>query len=138
MSQYIHLIAEERAPEVYKPRKGKINNNRDKFDQHKLGFIMDNATDLINNLGYASLFGASSDFSSLPTNEWISEHNNRSLQQSLQNHDPQSLLVNADMYYLRRRTDQWPAGRTQYRQLIDLRKFITLVGGEKEEEGKEN
>jgi len=46
---------EKKAPEVYKPRVGKINTNLAKFSQKQLDVIARIAGDLLKSLGYYSL-----------------------------------------------------------------------------------
>jgi len=39
VEKYIELACMERAPEVYKPRKGRVNNNMQKFKPIHLSFM---------------------------------------------------------------------------------------------------
>ena len=56
LSQCIKLVTnEKKAPEVYKPRVGKINTNLAKFSQKQLDVIARIAGDLLKSLGYYSL-----------------------------------------------------------------------------------
>lgn len=43
IEKYIEMAVKEKAPEIYKPREGKINTNADKFNQEQLAFMMHNA-----------------------------------------------------------------------------------------------
>jgi hypothetical protein len=56
ISSLIELACKERAPEIYKPRKGKVNGNKDKFQQSGLDFMYLHAKQLLQNLGYSHLF----------------------------------------------------------------------------------
>ena len=39
VARYIELACQERAPEIYKPRKGKVNNNVRKFKPEHLEYM---------------------------------------------------------------------------------------------------
>ena len=56
LSQYIELASVERAPEIYKPRKGKVHGNSEKFNQMQLDFMASYAQELLKNFGYFDLF----------------------------------------------------------------------------------
>ena len=56
IERYIDLACQEKAPEVYKPRKGKVNNNVAKFKPEHLEYMYNYARDLIDRFGYTSLF----------------------------------------------------------------------------------
>ena len=46
----------EKAPEVYKPRKGQVNNNKAKFLPIQIDYMMEYARELIVQFGYDHLF----------------------------------------------------------------------------------
>jgi hypothetical protein len=50
------LAVQDKAPEIYMPRSGKINGNKDKFLQEDVDFIYNHGKDLINKFGYESMF----------------------------------------------------------------------------------
>ena len=52
IERYIDLACEETAPEVYKPRKGKVNANMAKFKPMHLDFMFNYAQELIEQFGY--------------------------------------------------------------------------------------
>lgn len=52
MERYIDIAVKEQAPEIYKPREGKINTNLAKFSQDDLDFMFKHAQELILDLGY--------------------------------------------------------------------------------------
>lgn len=52
MEKYIEIAVKEQAPEIYKPREGKVNTNNGKFTQEHLDFIFNYAKELIVNFGY--------------------------------------------------------------------------------------
>ena len=56
IERYVDLACQERAPEVYKPRKGKVNNNVAKFKPEHLEYMYNYARDLIDRFGYTQLF----------------------------------------------------------------------------------
>ena len=56
IEQYVELACREKAPEVYKPRKGKVNNNVAKFKPEHLEYMYNYARDLIDRFGYTQLF----------------------------------------------------------------------------------
>lgn len=47
IEKYIELACEEKAPEVYKPRKGRVNANMAKFKPIHLDFMYNYARELI-------------------------------------------------------------------------------------------
>ena len=49
---HIQLACQEAAPEVYKPRKGRVNANMAKFKPMHLDFMMNYAQELIEKFGY--------------------------------------------------------------------------------------
>lgn len=56
VERYIELACQEKAPEVYKPRKGRVNANMAKFKPVHLEYMMSYAADLIHKFGYDDLF----------------------------------------------------------------------------------
>ena len=56
ISSYIQIAAQQAAPQIYKPRKGKVNGNIDKFSEHNLMYMYHQSCDLLSQLGYAHLF----------------------------------------------------------------------------------
>jgi len=52
----IKLAVQERPPEIYKPRKGKVNANVEKFTEGNLLYMSTYAGELIAQLGYSHLF----------------------------------------------------------------------------------
>lgn len=56
VEKYIKLACQEKAPEVYKPRKGRVNNNMAKFKPEHLEYMYNYAKALIDKFGYTALF----------------------------------------------------------------------------------
>ena len=56
IEKYVELGLKEKAPEIYQPREGKVNNNLAKFNDEHLKFMYSYAKDLIDKLGYADSF----------------------------------------------------------------------------------
>ena len=56
ISKNIELAIKEKAPEIYKPRKGQVNGNTDKFTEQNLLYMGTYAGELIATLGYSNLF----------------------------------------------------------------------------------
>lgn len=52
----IELAVREKAPEVYKPRKGLVGGNRDKFTAAQMKFIASYLPTLLKQFGYADIF----------------------------------------------------------------------------------
>jgi len=50
----------EKAPEIYKPREGKVNGNLAKFKAEHLSYMHKYAGDIIGKLGYSHLFNNAS------------------------------------------------------------------------------
>lgn len=47
IEKYIELGIKEKAPEVYKPRKGRVGKNNDKFSPAHIKYMTEYASDLI-------------------------------------------------------------------------------------------
>jgi hypothetical protein len=47
---------QEKAPEVYKPREGKVNANSAKFSEEHITYMQKYAGDTLKKLGYSHLF----------------------------------------------------------------------------------
>ena len=56
VESYIDLACNETAPEVYKPRKGRVNANMAKFKPIHLDYMFNYAQELIEKFGYQELF----------------------------------------------------------------------------------
>lgn len=56
VEKYIELACRETAPEVYKPRKGKVNANMAKFQPIHLDFMYNYARELIEKFAYQQFF----------------------------------------------------------------------------------
>lgn len=54
--KYIEIATKEKAPEIYKPRKGKVNNNLDKYTEDNLNFIAKHGGKVLSLFGYEHLF----------------------------------------------------------------------------------
>jgi hypothetical protein len=52
IEKFIELGIQEKAPEVYKPRKGLVGRNNDKFSPAHFQMLMTYAPELIKNLDY--------------------------------------------------------------------------------------
>lgn len=52
VEKYIELACRETAPEIYKPRKGKVNANMAKFKAIHLDFMYNYAKELIDKFAY--------------------------------------------------------------------------------------
>lgn len=136
---YIQLACEEQAPQIYKPRKGVVNGNKDKFEPRELFFMESIAGSLLKCLGYGHLFntmgeaGPTDLTASLKnTPEWIRQHNEAALLKSkkicFENQHVTSMLINHPKLLLRRKQEEWPDGRTSYRFKNALRKKVTIIG----------
>lgn len=56
IEQYIDLAVKEKAPEIYKPREGKVLGNLEKFSRLHLEFMYNFGKELIDNFGYSETF----------------------------------------------------------------------------------
>ena len=56
IAQNIKLAVQEKAPEIYVPREGKVNGNSEKFTKDHLAYMNNYAGDLLGKLGYSHLF----------------------------------------------------------------------------------
>ena len=73
IEQYINLACKEAAPQKYKPRKGKINANLDKYGKAQLAALKNLAEEQIEQMGYTDYFDK--DCSEVKKNNWIKDHN---------------------------------------------------------------
>lgn len=58
IERYIDLAVAEKAPEVYKPREGKVNSNLEKYNREQLDFMFNYAKDLLTNFGYDDTYNS--------------------------------------------------------------------------------
>lgn len=136
---YIELACAEQAPQIYKPRKGVVNGNKDKFQEGELFFMNTIAGPLLKLLGYGHLFNLTGEQTAeqsaaqlmvLP--DWIKKHNEEALVKSMkaqnENVNVTSMLINHPKLLLRRKQEDWPEGRTSYRFKNALRKKVTIIG----------
>ena len=56
VQSYIDLACRSQAPEIYRPRKGRVNANMSKFQAVHLDYMSNWAADLIGRFGYQDLF----------------------------------------------------------------------------------
>lgn len=131
MEQYIKLAVKEKAPEVYKPRKGKVNGNLEKYKPIQLDFMKAYATSLLTHFNYIKLFETeglnnTNGGSSVEENKknddslsWVKEFNKKSLKKSIynmyENDEICSIMINYPALLLRKKSALYPDGRTSYR-----------------------
>lgn len=134
MEKYIDLAVKDKAPEIYKPREGKANANLCKFSEDHLRYMLSFCPELITNLGYDETF------TGIPsTNEqaFINNHNQESLKKSMyianEAEDITSIFINYPALLLRKKSIDYPEGRTSYRFKRNLRKKVTIVDKNKPE-----
>ena len=147
IERYIELACQERAPEVYKPRKGRVNANMAKFKPMHLDFMFSYAQELIEKFGYQDLFQTkpASDGSSAIVSCHLEEFttpignggnlrafNDSSLEKSLFNlfesDEVTSIMINYPALLLRKKSALYPEGRTSYRFKHALRRQVTVNG----------
>ena len=149
IEKYIELACQTPAPEVYKPRKGKVNANMAKFKPMHLDFMFSYAQELIEKFGYQELFetkshinasGAASIISCHPNmydvpmgnNGNLKAFNEASLEKSLYNlfesDEVTSIMINYPKLLLRKKSALYPEGRTSYRFKNQLRRQVTVAG----------
>ena len=63
--KYIEIATQEKAPEIYKPRKGKINKNIDKFHEDHLLYIAKHGGEPLKIFGYEHIFVKTKETSNL-------------------------------------------------------------------------
>jgi len=54
--KYIEIATKAKAPEIYKPRKGKVNGNLDKFTPANIEYIAREGGECLKLFGYEHLF----------------------------------------------------------------------------------
>ena len=128
IERYIDLAVREKAPEVYKPREGRVNSNVDKYNQEQLEFLFGYGYELIKNFGYEATFTKKQDLESL---KFIDEFNAESLKKSIfiadESDEVTSIFINYPALLLRKKSMLYPEGRTSYRFKRALRKLVTIV-----------
>lgn len=128
IEKYIDLAVKEKAPEIYKPREGKVNFNLEKFNKDHLRFMYEYAKDLINNLGYDETFTG---VPSVVPSTFIDSYNNESLKKSIyvanESEDITSIFINYPALLLRKKSMLYPEGRTSYRFKRALRRKVTII-----------
>ena len=77
------MACKQAAPQLYKPRKGKINGNKEKYGKKQLEKIMAASEEIIKKFGYDKYF--KEDVSEVIKVDWIKEHNEEVLMQSIYN-----------------------------------------------------
>jgi hypothetical protein len=56
IKKYIELATKDKAPEIYRPRKGKVNGNIEKFTAENIKFLGENGGKTLKLFGYEYLF----------------------------------------------------------------------------------
>lgn len=56
VGKYVKIACNQPSPQVYKPRKGVVNGNKDKFRPMALDFMLNYSRDLLDRFDYTSLF----------------------------------------------------------------------------------
>jgi len=149
IEKYVELACKEKAPEVYKPRKGRVNNNVAKFKSEHLEYMYNYAKDLIDRFGYTSLFqtrqsenasgvisttavAKSELVSPIGDNSNIRAYNATSREKSIYNmfesDEVTSVMINYPALLLRKKSALYPEGRTSYRFKNALRRQVTVHG----------
>lgn len=76
IERYIDLAVKEKAPEIYKPREGRVNSNLEKFNREQLDFMFSYAKEMLTNFGYEQTYIKNGD----PVlSKYIEEYNKTSL-----------------------------------------------------------
>ena len=131
------IACQQPSPQVYKPRKGIVNGNKDKFRPMALDFMFNYARDLLNQFDYAHLFladgtAAAENFDRTDNMLSIESFNEKSLKLSIFNlyeaEDVTSIMINYPALLLRKKSEIYPEGRTSYRFKRMLRNKVTIVG----------
>ena len=55
IEQYIKIACQQPSPTVYKPRKGKVHGNKEKFTPQSLDFMLNYCPELLQQFDYAHL-----------------------------------------------------------------------------------
>lgn len=116
IEKYIDLAVKEKAPEIYKPREGRVNSNTDKYNREQLDFMYSYAKELLINFGYDDTFTVNDQ--SLKS-KFIDDFNNGSLKKSIyieeDAEEVTSIFINYPALLLRKKSMLYPEGRTSYR-----------------------
>lgn len=112
-----------------------MNGNKDKFNPEMLEYMYNYAPELLKNLGYAHLFNPNATEQELIESKdlnWIKAFNEKSLEfskhQLYQAENITSIVCNYPALLLRKKSAQYPDGRTSYRFKRELRKKVTIIG----------
>lgn len=128
IERYIDMAVKEKAPEIYKPREGKVNTNLDKFNREQLDFIYKYAKELLDTFGYEDTYLYQTEIKK--DVKLIDQYNNESLKKSQQSLDAEeitSIFINYPPLLLRKKSMLYPEGRTTYRFKRALRKKVTII-----------
>lgn len=79
IEKYIDLTVAEKAPEIYKPRQGKVNTNLDKYNREQLDYMFNYSKELIVNFGYDDTYNPNGSLKS----KFIEDFNQESLKKSI-------------------------------------------------------
>ncbi|CDW83009.1 fbox domain containing protein [Stylonychia lemnae] len=128
IEKYIDLAVKEKAPEIYKPREGRVNTNMDKFNREQLDFMYNYAKEQLQYFGYDDTYT----LNKLGLNsKFIDDFNNQNLEKSIfiqqEADEITSIFINYPALLLRKKSMLYPEGRTSYRFKRALRKKVTIL-----------
>lgn len=139
IEKLIDLTVAEEAPQIYKPRVGKRNANIDKYTAHMRNFMWQKCKGMITKLGYAEWF---TDKEQEDPERFIRETNEEQLKKALyvlnEAEHVNSMFINYAGVLIRKKSVQYPKGRSSEKWMILRNKCTILDKGGKKEEKKES
>lgn len=114
VEKFIDLTVAEEAPQIYKPRSGKVNANLKKFTPEMIQFMWTHASDTLTKLGYASTY------TDIPQGDdarkFITEFNEKNLRKSMftlhESKEITGIYMNYGPLLIRKKSLLYPDGRS--------------------------
>ena len=137
VEKYIKIACTKPSPQVYKPRKGVVHGNKEKFRPMALDFMFNYANELLCKFDYAHLLladgtAAAENYKQDTSIMNIAQLNAKALKESIYNYyeseDVTSIMINYPALLLRKKSELYPDGRTSYRFKRMLRNKVEIVG----------
>jgi len=112
IEKYIALGTSIESPQVYKPRKGFIGKNSEKFNEQFLVLTRQVLAELLKNFDYERLIVSGLTELPTPNLEWIEKRNAEQLQKSIydlyENENITSIMINFPELLLRKKSTLFP------------------------------
>lgn len=129
LEKYIDLTVAEEAPQIYKPRSGKVNANLKKFTPEMLNFMWSHASDTLTKLGYASTY------TDIPQGDdnmkFVREFNEANLKKSIfvlnESKEITGIYMNYGPLLIRKKSLLYPDGRSSEKVKGKMKTRLEIV-----------